>query len=357
MRTFSCVCGNRLYFNNTQCLSCTRRVGWCPDCNTLRGLDPAGPDRWRCGEPSCRALLKPCHNYTVEHVCNRMIRADSSEAFCDVCRHNRTVPDTSVPGNRDKWARLESAKRRLFYTLDLLGLPHGTEQDGFDPPLRFDFKAEIIRSRSAWHSLGPIEHVYTGHARGRITINLDEADDAEREKRRINMNEAHRTLVGHFRHEIAHYYWELLVTGPWLERFRNLFGDHENPQYQDALKRHYAEGPPEDWPQRFISAYASMHPWEDFAETFAAYLDMIAVMDTAHHWGLTQIAPRSPDLDAMLQAYGDLGLMLNEINREMGLLDVVPEIFIPPVRRKLHFVHDLIMAAREDQRQPGEARA
>lgn len=345
MRSFSCTCGNRLYFDNTQCLRCQRKTGWCPDCNALRGLDPAGDGFWRCTASGCGTLLKPCHNYAVEQVCNRMVRADSDETFCTACRHNRTIPDTSVPGNRAKWARLESAKRRLFYTLDQLDLPYGTEADGFDPPLLFDFKAEVIRSRENWQSMGPVEHVYTGHASGRITINLDEADDAVREKRRINMNEAHRTLIGHFRHEIAHYYWELLVRGRCEEAFCTLFGDHTDPTYREALQRHYKDGPPADWSQRFVSAYASMHPWEDFAETFAAYLDLVAVMDTAAHWQLTRIAPGDTALPELLQVYGDLGLILNEINRDMGLLDVVPEIFTAPVRRKLEFVHDLIRNA------------
>lgn len=356
MRTFGCICGNRLYFDNTQCLRCGRRTGWCPCCNALRGLDPEGDDRWRCTEPSCGARLKACRNYAVENVCNRMVHADHRDTYCRACRHNRTVPDTGIAGNREKWARLESAKRRLFYILDLLGLPYGVERDGIDPPLLFDFKAEVIRNRSSWHSLGPVEHVYTGHAGGRITINLDEADDAEREKRRIKMNEAHRTLVGHFRHEIAHYYWELLVVGQREQVFRELFGDHDNPTYSDALARHYEQGAPIDWRKRYVSAYASMHPWEDFAETFAAYLDMVAVMDTAAHWRMTSVAPPHARLDDLLGAYGELGLALNEINREMGLLDVVPEIFIEPVRRKLGFIDALVRDARRDSC-PGEVRA
>lgn len=346
MRTFSCFCGNRLYFDNSRCLQCGRAAGWCPCCNALRALDPAGNGRWRCTEPTCRTLLKPCHNNSVEQVCNRMVRADSAEDFCTVCRHNRTVPDTSVPGHREKWARLESAKRRLFYTLDLLGLPYGTESDGFEPPLRFDFKAEIIRDRASWHALGPVETVLTGHASGRITINLDEADDAERERRRINMKEAHRTLVGHFRHEIGHYYWEALVLDCHDDGFRELFGDHKNPTYADALSRYYEVGPPDDWQQRFISPYASMHPWEDFAETFAAYLDMIAVMETAQHWAFTEVCAQTAELEDLLRAYAKTGLALNEINREMGLLDVVPEIYTPPVRRKLTFIHDLVRGAQ-----------
>jgi len=347
MRTFTCTCGQRLFFDNTQCLNCGRTAGWCPRCNALRGLDAIDARHWRCPASGCGVCLVACHNYAVEHVCNRMVVADDAgdPPFCDACRHNRTVPDSSIPGNHEKWVRLEAAKRRLFYTLDLLGLPYGTAADGFDPPLEFDFKAELVRDREAWQTLSPVERVFTGHARGRITINLDEADHAEREKRRVDMKEAHRTVVGHFRHEIAHYFWELLVRDRCEQSFAALFGDHSDPPYGEALKRYYDEGPPADWPSHYVSAYATMHPWEDFAETFALYLDMIAVLDTAHHWQMTAVNPPEATLDAMVGEHIELGFRLNEINREMGLLDLVPEVFVPPVILKLRFVHDLIRSA------------
>jgi hypothetical protein len=281
--------------------------------------------------------------------------ATSDTPLCDACRHNNTVPDTAIAGNRDKWARIEAAKRRLLYCLDVTGLPYGTAEDGFDPPLQFDFKAELVRDREAWHTMSPVERVFTGHARGRITINLDEADDAERERRRIDMKEAHRTLIGHFRHEIGHYYWELLVRGRCEQRFRALFGDHDDPPYGDALKRYYDEGPAADWRERCISAYATMHPWEDFAETFAVYLDMVAVLDTAHHWGLTRVAPMRADLATMVHTYVELGFPLNELNREMGLLDLVPEVIVAPVRSKLAFIDELVRTATRHPDRPGPA--
>jgi hypothetical protein len=296
----------------------------------------------------------PCWNYSETNVCNRMVDAAtaSDPPFCNGCRHNNTVPDVAIAGNREKWARIEAAKRRLFYGLDLLGLPYGTAADGFDPPLEFDFKAELVRDRDVWHTMSPVERVFTGHARGRITINLDEADDAERERRRIDMKEAHRTLIGHFRHEIGHYYWELLVRGRCEAAFRALFGDHDDPPYGDALKRYYDNGPAPDWHRHCVSAYATMHPWEDFAETFALYLDMVAVIDTAHHWGWTAVAPVAGNLDRLLGAYIDLGFCLNEINREMGLLDVVPEVLAEPVRRKLRFIDTLVRAAARGEPTP-----
>ena len=65
----------------------------------------------------------------------------------------------------------------------------------------------------------------TRHLEGVITINLFEADDAEREKQRGAMDEPYRTLLGHFRHEIAHYYWDRLVRDQGsITEFRKIFG-------------------------------------------------------------------------------------------------------------------------------------
>ncbi len=351
MRTFACVCGNRLYFDNTRCLACERHVGWCPRCAAVRALESAGGDRWRCTATDCGATLVPCHNNAVAGVCNRLVAIGSAPGgatLCNGCRFNRTVPDTSVVGNCEKWARIEAAKRRLLYTLDRIGLPYGTEEEGFDPPLGFDFKAELVRDKEQWHELGPVEPVYTGHASGRITINLDEADDAERERRRVEMNEAQRTLIGHFRHEIAHYFWDLLVRDRCEDRFVERFGDHRDPPYREAQKRYYANGAPADWRRAYVSAYASMHPWEDFAETFALFLNMVAVLETAGHWELHPPTSPHDDLAGIIRAYQGLGLALNEINREMGLLDLVPEVFVPPVIDKLHFVHALVRTHGRD---------
>ena len=193
--------------------------------------------------------------------------------------------------------------------------------------------------------MGDDEQVYTGHAQGKITINVREADDAERERLRVDFREAHRTLIGHFRHEIGHYYWQLLVENQCEDEFRELFGDHTNPPYADALARYYGEGPRPDWQRSYISGYASTHPWEDFAESFATYLDMVSVLDTAKNMGLG-----CPEIDAeferMVEYYRDLGIVLNEMNRAMGLIDLVPEVFTPPTLKKIAFVSDLVQKNR-----------
>jgi hypothetical protein len=271
-------------------------------------------------------------------------------ALCDCCRFNDTIPDLSVAGNWEKWRRLEAAKRRLFYDLGELGLPYGTEADGIDPPLRFDFKADTISKTWFWRSVGTAgQRVFTGHAAGRITINIREADDVEREKMRVDLGEAQRTLIGHFRHEVGHYYWDQLVKGRREDECKAVFGDHDQPTYAEALEKYYKDGPPADWSGNFISAYATMHPWEDFAETWASYLDMVSGLDTAYHVGFGgETDPASAQLDDMVKRYQRLGIALNEVNRSMGLLDVVPEIFVQPVIEKLKFIHELVRAGRAE---------
>jgi hypothetical protein len=271
------------------------------------------------------------------------------EGLCAYCNFNDTIPDLTVPGNREMWERLEKAKRRLLYTLDLLELPYGKISDGDLRRLNFDFKADAVgKPNQWWWSLGKEERVYTGHAGGKITINLREADTVEREKARVLFQEAHRTVIGHFRHEIAHYYWDMLVKGKAESEFKAIFGDHESPTYAESQGKYYKDGPVPDWQLRFISAYAAMHPWEDFAETFATYLDMVSVLDTAMHMGVQPSCdPVASDLSVMVSHYIKLGVMLNEMNRAMGLIDYVPEILVTPVIAKMQYIHELLRNAAQ----------
>ncbi len=352
MKTFSCSCGNPLFFENTRCLTCASEVGWCPACRTLAPLVAVGEGGLQCGHPGCGTPLAKCVNYRDHDVCNRCLAAapaaaSPSDGLCDYCRYNDTIPDLAVPGNREKWYRLERAKRRLLYTLDLLSLPYGRREDGVDPGLSFAFKADPGDSGRRWQPLGNEERVYTGHADGKITINLREADPVEREKTRVAFGEAQRTLIGHFRHEIGHYYHQALVQGRCDGEFRAAFGDPQQLPYAEALDRHYREGPPPDWRQRFLSAYAAMHPWEDFAETFAAYLDMASVLDTALHMGFADGRdPTTADLDDLAARYRHLGVLLNELNRAVGLIDLAPDVLVPAVVEKLRFVHRLVRDGR-----------
>ncbi|MGD9647628.1 MAG: putative zinc-binding metallopeptidase [Pirellulales bacterium] len=351
MKTYRCTCGQTLFYENSLCLSCGSELGFCPTCRNIVALQPTGDGQFRCGNDKCGATLAKCANYVEHNVCNRCVAVPSSEPLCDCCRFNDTIPDLTVPGNKEKWYRLEMAKRRLFYGLAELGLPYGTEADGIEPPLRFDFKADVIPQYLFWRPVGKGERVYTGHAAGRITINVREVDDVEREKLRVDLGEAQRTLIGHFRHEIGHFYWDVLVKGRREAECIAVFGDHNNPTYSEALETYYKNGPAPNWAQNYISGYATMHPWEDFAETWAAYLDMANVLETAEHAGFggaTRIV--YGDIDPMIERYQELGIALNEFNRGMGLLDVVPEVFVPAVVDKLRFIHKLVRLGRGENR-------
>jgi hypothetical protein len=358
MRTFSCICGNVIFFDNSTCLACRREIGFCPQCRQMTALLPADGQALRCGNQQCGAALTKCLNYAEHNVCNRCVatgarptngQAPAQQPLCDCCRFNATIPDLTGPGNLHKWYRLEAAKRRLFYDLRLLGLPYGTTSDGIEPPLTFDFKADAIPKDNFWRSVGKSEQVYTGHANGRITINIREADDVSREKLRVDLGEAHRTLIGHFRHEIGHYYWDMLVKGRREDLVKPVFGDHEHPTYAEALDAHYKIGAPADWANEFVSPYATMHPWEDFAETWGTYLDMVSELDTADHHGFGGTDdPVHANLVQMVRQYQELGIALNEINRSAGLLDVVPEVFVPPVVEKLRCVHELVQCGRAE---------
>ncbi len=346
MKFFKCGCGQTLFYENSRCLKCGAETGFCPACRNIVPLIPDGQNLYRCGNEACGTRLMKCANYTDFDVCNRCVVVSTDESkqerYCDCCRYNQTIPDLSVPGNLDKWYRLEVAKRRLFYDLYLLELPHGTMQDGFQPPLLFDFKADVIPASDLWHRMGAGERVYTGHADGKITINIREADEVERERLRVDMGEAHRTLIGHFRHEIGHYYWDVFIKDREENAFNALFGNPYAMDYATAMDRHYGEGPPADWAANYVSAYASMHPWEDWAETFSLYLDMVSALETSVQMGF-MAGPwyTRDDMDVMVSRYQRLGIGLNELSRSLGLLDMVPEILSTPVMEKMRLVHNV----------------
>lgn len=328
MRTYECGCGATLFFENTVCQACNRTVGWCDSCQAVTSLS----EDQCCERPGCGERLEFCSNRSSYDVCTAMLPAgENFSGLCKSCRRTTVIPDPSDPAQLVSWRLLEAGKRRLLYDLALVGVC-GKRLDG-DPRLTFRFMADT-----------PDEHVITGHADGVITINLAEADPVEREKNRQRFSEPQRTIIGHFRHEVGHYLWSLLVENHRLEEFKQLFGDHEQPPYPDAMQNYYNAGPPEDWQERFISQYASSHPWEDFAETAAFYLDMRSVLDTldCHTPGLS--ADDHSDIDEMLKAHLHAGIVLNEINRSIGLTDLVPEIISPAVVEKLRFVHELLQA-------------
>ena len=348
MKLFKCQhCEQLLYFENTVCERCSHRLGFIPEIMTLSALEPEG-DAWRALAVN-KKTYRFCANAAFD-VCNWMIEADAPDDYCTACRHNRMIPDTSIQENVVAWRKIEIAKHRLFYTLMRLNLPLNEKGDNGSLRLVFDFLA------SPPHVDGP--RVMTGHDNGVITLALEEADDAEREKRRAMMHEPYRTLLGHFRHEVGHYFWDVLVRdGGLIEEFRKVFGD-ERMDYDQALQRYYANGATPNWRDNFISAYATSHPWEDFAETWAHYLHIVDTLEMARAFGLylhPRLAPPG-ELDAqvdfdpysvrdpspLIETWIPLSNALNSLNRTMGQPDLYPFILSPAVVEKLSAIHDLI---------------
>lgn len=355
MKTFRCDhCGHPLYFENVTCLQCGSNLAFLPDRLALCAVEPAeGDGLWRRKSARGREAGAPqyrlCHNTTAYQACNFAVPAADPNPLCVSCRQTRVLPDLSVPENVERWFRIEDAKRRLFFTLARLGLVSVTPPDGQRDGPVFEFKADM-----------PGEMVMTGHAEGVITLNVTEADDAERVKRRVELHEPYRTLLGHLRHESGHYYWDRLIDeGGRVEDFRKVFGD-ESIDYAEALQRHYASGGhPVGWENSFVSAYATSHPWEDWAETWAHYLHMVDLLETAAAYNTRVEVPGAgssdevedpfemPDFDKLVEQWVPVTLLVNSLNRSLGQGDAYPFALSLPALDKLRFVHDVIRAPRQ----------
>jgi len=250
MKLFQCQsCGNVLYFENRTCGRCGHRLAYLPEIDALSALEPSGDGWTALAAPGPTRFL--CAN-AAHDACNWLTPPESGEPFCRACRHNGIIPDVSTPENLERWRLMEFAKHQLFYALLRWNLPLATRAEDPEHGLIFNFLSDPPEAD------GP--KVMTGHENGVITIALIEADDAERESRRRGMGEPYRTLVGHFRHEVGHHYWDLLVRDAGLlDACRAVFGD-DSQDYEAALKRHYEEGTPPDWQQHSVSAYATTHP-------------------------------------------------------------------------------------------------
>ncbi|WP_447644359.1 zinc-binding metallopeptidase family protein [Nocardioides zeae] len=324
MRSFRCrVCENELFFGNSRCIACGTGLGFSraeraivPVDDDGRYVDHHGGEWWACANRE----LAGCTWVTA-----------TRGGSCEACALTRTRPADDDAVGLAQLPAAEAAKRHLVVELDTLGLPVvGRDEDPVGG-LCFDMLSSVE------------ENVVIGHAAGVITIDLAESDDARRERVRVELGEPYRTMLGHLRHEVGHYLQSTLVTeGDRLERARELFGD-ERADYQAEIDRHYSEGPPEGWEERYITTYATMHPFEDFAETFAHYLHISDTVDTAAAQGLVTIDPSAFSLfrDLVLGVWVPLSVALNQINRSMGKDDLYPFVIPEPVLDKLDFVASL----------------
>ena len=358
MRVFNCdACGHPVFFDSVQCVHCGAELAFIPELLRVAAMRPAAgydPASWvlltdRQGPTAPRYKL--CSHRGPVGQCNFVLPADDPHALCASCRQTRWLPDLSAPDNALHWTKIEAAKRQLFYTLGKLGLG----PDGGQEQPSFELLADLPGQSP----------VLTGHANGTITLNVAEADDAERARRRLALHEPYRTLIGHLRHESGHFFWEHLVQRAGrLEDFRALFGD-ERQDYGLALQRHYQTDARDDsWRDSFISAYARAHPWEDWAETWAHYLHMVDLLETAASYRIAITVPAAAGLqsaqhirdpfepgvsrnfNAMVEQWVPLTLLANSLNRSLGHGDAYPFATSAGALRKLQFVHEVVRPAR-----------
>lgn len=339
---FTCTCSNTLFFENTLCLKCGSMVGYDLVNNAMKSLTKD---------------YAQCRNGVDFGVCNWLVPVAGPE-YCRACSLNHMVPDLSVPGNQDAWHKMETAKRRAVFTLARLGITPADRKAQPDG-LAFDFLTPI-----------PALCVMTGHKDGVITLNINEADDLYRERQRHHLGEPYRTLVGHFRHELGHYYWDRFFSksaadDPLLAEFRALFGD-ERADYAQALALYYANGPTGMWTTTHITSYATSHPWEDWAETWAQYLHIVDGVETAAAFGWAsksvpipftpllpeQVVADTPEADvsflSTLNDWAKLSPALNEMAASLGHATMYPFIFTPQTARKILFIHHMVKVAAKN---------
>jgi len=351
MKLYTCAkCQNLLYFENTVCLNCSSAVGFDAGSLSMITLVPAANNSFTNLKNNRQAWLF-CNN--AKHAaCNWLIPAGDANGFCLACDLNRTIPSLDKEENLERWQRIEIAKHRLIYSLLRLHLPvvpkEGEEENG----IAFDFMADT----------NPKVKIMTGHDHGVITLNIEEADEKLRVKHKLDLGERYRTLLGHFRHEIGHYYWEVFFNdnAANLQKFRDFFGD-ETLDYSKALETYYANGAPANWNEHFISPYATAHAWEDWAETWAHFLHMMDTLETAYSFGIA-VNPRKANdeqnmtanigrdpysisnFDEIIKMWLPLTFAVNSLNRSMGHQDFYPFIISAGVIQKLQFIHEQVRA-------------
>lgn len=356
MKLYTCSqCQNLLYFENTSCLRCGHSLGFDSGTLELTTLAPGETPGIFYDTRNKDKRYRFCANQQYG-ACNWLVPAEEpasdkgfasekeDEGLCKACVLNRTIPPLTEE-NLSRWQKIEVAKHRLIYSLLRLNLPVDPKIDNTGPGLAFDFLAEI----------SPEDKVMTGHHEGLITINISEADEAQSARNKQDLGEKYRTLLGHFRHEIGHYYWDRrIMDSPDLQAFRNVFGD-ESQSYEEALKLYYEKGAPANWMDNYISPYASAHPWEDWAESWSHYLHMLDTLETAYYFGISVDPKKSveigtnidrdpyaiKDFDTVFTMWLPITFAVNSLNRSMGHADFYPFVVPPPVIEKMKFIHNL----------------
>jgi len=346
MKLFTCRnCNNALYFENSVCLSCNNTIGFDSQQLIMLTIQKNKSDALYTDLQS-KKTYKYCQN-AQEATCNWLIPSTSTAVFCAACELNRTIPPLAIAQNRERWNNIEVAKHRLLYSLLRLQLPIKKKINNSADGIGFDFTVDTSSTKS----------VMTGHQSGLITINIKEADEAERARNKYDLNEKYRTLLGHFRHEIGHYYWDVLIknNSKLLKKFRELFGN-ETVNYEQALRNYYNNSN-KNTSNHYISIYATSHPWEDWAESWAHYMHLMDTVETAFYFGirldnetLQQRKLETPlmknpyevkDFIEIFNMWVPMGFAVNALSRSMGHPEFYPFVISAEIVEKLTFIHDL----------------
>lgn len=304
------TCGNEVFFDSIECVRC--RTGLAVEIRGRGALSVLDA-----------STTTPCARRSV-WSCNWPAEPGAFDQLCASCR----LVDPNIWAHDPRMVPFQTAQRRALYQLAELGVPWRD----VDPALRFVYLSKTADPDAT-----------IGHRGGEITLDIDEADPAYGERIRANLGEHYRTPLGHLRHELGHFVWLTMVANDpdRLAAFRERFGD-ERDDYAAALERHYQRVDDLSWRDRHVSFYASAHPWEDFAESWAQVMHVHDVVETGAAWGVVH-APADPaDARAWLGTSVTASVAANELARAMGMRDLYPFALTEGARTKVEFCWRLV---------------
>ena len=333
MIKFFCACGAPVFFDSNECKACQRKIAFNPATLRFHPLEQVSNNVSSIDvEPSWHL----CENGVHYDVCNWLRPSSAESKLCFACQFNRYIPNLSRANNTRLWRVLELNKRHLLLNLITLGIPCINSWNAPNEGFLFDF-LEDFRD-----GIEEGTFVTTGYAGGIITINILEAEPLSRVAQQQASNEVYRTVLGHMRHEIGHHFFQCIKGDQMLHsNFEQKFGS-SSLDYNNALAEFYASGPDVNWSEYCITAYASAHPMEDWAETWSHYLHIYDALDTAFNFGLVSENPNVLSIHDKISHWRQFSVALNEMNRSMGMSDIYPFVINAQVEDKLAFVEKAI---------------